>query len=357
MTSEQITNKQIKQFIDSYIKGKKDVYFLITTGSFYDQKFNFVHPKGLEYTGEKKFLEQLEVVLDENPYQMGVSLFEKANKNIKKEPFLHKIFVLHKEKPKDAANNNNSLNGIGIEGFGGIEGILDTKLSSKYLTGENERLKKQNDTLVIDNKKLNEKVSILKEKVSDFKEEVKTKDWEFKVLHEDHKRIIDNLNKEHQRELDGIEQKGARFEKLLTVGGLVAAKAAGLNEGDLKGILGIEDDNAIEETNTNTNSNANSSSNVNFEEVKEYSGKKAEAKELIDIINQTLIDILDKNNDENAFKLIASFYNIFGHANSSIENLTQHNDLVVSNNNNTKQDTSVADKIIEQANNYQNNQE
>ncbi len=143
MTSEQITNRQIKQFLDSYIKGKKDVYFLITTGSFYDQKFNFSHPKSVEYTGEKKFLEQLEIVLDENPYQMGVSLFEKAAKNIKNEPFTHKIFVLHKEKPK--AENNNSLNGIGLEGLGGIEGILDTKLSSKYLTGENERLKKEND--------------------------------------------------------------------------------------------------------------------------------------------------------------------------------------------------------------------
>ncbi len=82
----------------------------------------------------------------------------------------------------------------------------------------------------------------------------------------------------------------------MTVGGLVAAKAAGLDEGDLRGILGIEDDKtAIEES--KTNKTTDTAADVNFKEVKEYSGKKAEAKTLIKTPHELPIKGLDANNE------------------------------------------------------------
>ena len=86
MTSEQITNKQIKQFFDTYILGKKDVYFVITTGSLYDQKLEPYNPKIEDFSGEEKFLKTLEAVFDEDHYQIGVEVYDKAVKNIKADP-------------------------------------------------------------------------------------------------------------------------------------------------------------------------------------------------------------------------------------------------------------------------------
>jgi len=360
MTSNELTNKQIKQFFETYIKGKKDVYFLISTGTFYAQKTDPYHPKTEEYSGEKKFLKTLEEVFEENPYQIGVSLFEKATKNIKNEPYHYKTFILHKEKPEEK-NPNNTLNGIGLEGFGGLEGILDSKVSVKYLSGENERLKKENDKLEVLNEKLNEALKSAEinlkqnnsegsEKISDLKEQIKNKEWEIKALLEDHKRIVARLEDDHKRDLAGIEDKNNKFEKVMTIGGLVAAKVAGIHESDLKGILGIDtekDTDAVEQT-------AGNADDIEFSEIKQYKGKKSEAKEFIDSVLGILIHILDSNSEEDAYKLIASFYNIIGYANSSIENLTKLNNIAVSAYN-TDQKRSAADDIIEQANNYSEN--
>lgn len=351
MTSDQITNRQLKQFIESYIRGKKNVYFLITTGSFYDQRLEPFHPKTDEYTGEEKFLQTLDIVFDENPYQMGVELYEKAKVNIKADPFYNKTFVLHKEKPTQK-NDNGGLQGIGLEGFGGIEGIMDSKLSVKYLSGENKRLEKANQKLDSSNSELTKQVKVLNDNVNELKNEIQKKEWKINSLNEDHKRAINNLLDDHKRELDGITDKNDKFEKILTIGGIVAAKAAGVKEGDLKGILGIEENSSTDENKETANTPA---PDINFEETKEYTGKKAESKKAIDDINRMLMNILDANNEEDAFKIIASFYNIVGFGNSNINNLTMLNDIVLSNYN--KKEKSVADTIIEKANNYSNQKE
>ncbi len=350
MTSNEISNKQIKQFFDSYIKGKKDVYFLISTGTFYAQRLDPYHPKSEDYIGEKKFLDILENVFDENPYQIGISLYEKAVKVLKSEPFYHKNFVLHKENT-EVENQTSGLKGIGLDGFGGIEGILDSKLNVKYLSGENENLKKSLEKLTADNEKGSEKLSEYSEKLSEIKEELKTKNWEINSLKEEHRRIILNIEDDHKRELERGERNNDRFEKVLTIGGLVAAKAAGLNESDLRGLLGIDSNQVKSIENLEQKGDI---PDIDFKEQKNYTGKKAEANNFILTINKILSEILDSNEEENAFKIIASFYNIIGFANSDIKNLNYLNQLVVSeykNENMRNVEKTDIEKEIEKINN------
>ncbi len=351
MTIEQVTNRQIKQFFDAYIKGKKNVhYFVIATGSFYDQIFKPANPKTEDYTGEQKFLEALEAVLIDNPYQISISVFERTAKSIRQNPLFEKVFVLHKEVPKPKQDIA-GLGDVGLESLGGLAGIYDTKVNAKFLAGENKRLEEDNKELKADKKALTEKVANLTEKVSDLKEDIKTKTWELNTLKADHVRIVERLEDDHKRELSGIEDKNDKFEKIITVGGLVAAKIAKVDEESLRGLFGEDTFKAVETKPTESNKST-STDDVEIEEVVEYTGKKAEAKQLADNINNALSEIIEKNNDENAYKILASFFNVFMYGNSSVENLTKLNDMVVSEYNNQQANKTAADNIIDKVEEY-----
>ncbi len=330
--SQEINNEQIRRIFEQKIEGKKDVFFLITTGSLGDNKLSPLHDVSEEYAGEAKFFEMLEEAFEEDPYYIGIALYRKAVKKIAKKSFYFKKITLKKDRPENTLGSLATL-----ENFGGLEGVLEAKINTKYLANTNEELKKQIEKLERANESLISETKKYKENNSELKEKIRTKDWFLRTLEEDHKRA-----------LDGIEQKGERFEKLLTIGGLVAAKAAGLDEGDLRGILGIEDEpKSIE----NTSKEPVDTSDIDIEEVETFTGKKVKAKVMIDAINEFLFDTLRNNNETEAINIIATFSNIINYARADFNNLKMLHEIVIkASQNNSSQ--SPADSILEQAKNY-----
>ena len=64
--SQEINNEQIRRIFEQKIEGKKDVFFLITTGSLGDNKLSPLHDVSEEYAGETKFFEMLEEAFEED---------------------------------------------------------------------------------------------------------------------------------------------------------------------------------------------------------------------------------------------------------------------------------------------------
>jgi len=347
INSHEISNEEIRRFFEQKIvKSKGEIFFQISTGSFNDHKLYPVNSVALEFTGEKKFLEILDKAFGEDPYYIGISLFDKAVKNVSKKAFYFKKFTL-----KKVVQNNSDLGGLGsLESLGGLEGIMRAKIKSESLAEKNEDLKKQIEKLQNKNEKLSSKNEDLKEKVFDLNETVKKKDWDLRMLKDEHQRQLNNSISDHQRELDGIEQRSNKFEKVLAVAGLVVAKASGLNETDLKGIIGGETFKL--EENKETSQNENSDTKVDFEQVEEFEGKKAEAKEMIDNINNFLTETLKANNEQDAFKIIASYTNIINFTRTDFNKLKLVHDYVLSY---KDEKISSADKVLQQAENYNNN--
>jgi hypothetical protein len=342
--SQEINNEQIRRIFEQKIEGKKEVFFLITTGSLGDNKLSPLHDISEEYTGEAKFFEMLEEAFEEDPYYIGIALYRKAVKKLAKKPFYYKNVTLKKEKAESSLGSLASL-----DSFGGFEGVLEAKINTKYLAGNNQELKKQIEKLEKVNEALKQEARKHKEDNTDLKENIRSKDWKIRILEADHKRELDHILNDHQRELDGIEQKGERFEKLLTVGGLVAAKAAGLNEGGLRGILGIDEETKSIE---NTSKEPSDTSDIDIEEVETFEGKKAEAKLMIDAINDFLTETLKGNNEIEAFNIIATFSNIINYAKADFNNLKTLHDFVIKATQNLN-NQSPADSILQQAKNYQ----
>ena len=164
-SSQEINNEQIKRLFEQKIEGKKDVYFLISVGSFTDHKLTPIHEVDFEYSGGEKFLEMLEEAFDENPYYIGIALYKKAVKKIAKKYYFFKKITLKKEVPQNTENSLGSL-----ESFGGFEGILQSKVQTQFLSSENETLKKKVEKLEKENEKLVEISKTSEQKISDLKE-------------------------------------------------------------------------------------------------------------------------------------------------------------------------------------------
>lgn len=343
MTAQEISNDQIRRFFIQNIQGKKGVYFLISTGELGDNKLYPLHELSDEYKGEKKFFEMLENAFDEDPYNVGISVYKKINGRFPKNPIDFKKIVLKKEKTEQTLGNIEAL-----DTFGGFQGVLEAQINSRYLSDNNQNLKKQIEKLERENEELKKSAKKHKEKNTDLKDEIKNKEWTIRTLEEDHKRKLDHISIDRKRELDGIEQKSDRFEKILTVSGLVVAKAAGLEEGDLRGILGIDEETKSIE---NTAKEPIDTSDIDIEEVNTYTGKKAEAKAMIDAINVFFLETLRNNNETEAFNIIATFSNIINYAKADFNNLKMLHELVMkASQNHNKQ--SSADAILEQVKNY-----
>ena len=92
--SQEINNEQIRRIFEQKVEGKKDVFFLITTGSLGDNKLSPLHDVSEEYAGEAKFFEMLEEAFEEDPYYIGIALYRKAVKKIAKKPFYFKKITL-----------------------------------------------------------------------------------------------------------------------------------------------------------------------------------------------------------------------------------------------------------------------
>ncbi len=338
--SQEINNEQIKRIFEQKIEGKKDVFFLISIGSLGDYKLSPIHNVSEEYSGNEKFFLMLEEAFEENPYYIGIALYKKAVSKISKKPFYFKKIALKDDK-------NTGFNGLGgLDNFGGLEGVLEAKINTKYLVSENESLKMQIEKLEKSNDNYKNKAEKHKENKHKLEEEIRLKDWNLKTLIEDHKRNFDNFENDHKRELDNIERNNGRFEKVLTIGGLVAAKAAGLDESDLRGLLDMDD-----ETKSIENKKPLDDSDIDIEEVEEFSGKKAEAKAMVDTINAFFIETIKSNSEQEAFNIIASFLNIINYAKKDFTNLKNLHNLVLNNFQNTSTQ-SAADIIIEKAENY-----
>jgi hypothetical protein len=341
-TANEISNDQIRRFFQKNIQGKKGIYFLISTGEASDHKMFPLHEVSEEYKGEKKFFEMLEDAFDEDPYSIGISVYKKSNGTIPKKSFDFKKVLLKKERIEQSLSGTDAL-----DTFGGFQGVLEAQINSRYLNESNQNLKDKIAKLEKDNEELKRKAEVYIEKNAELTEEIKDRKWTIKTLEEDHKRKLDHLKIDTQRELDGIQYKNDRLEKILTVGGVVAAKVAGIEESDMRGLLGIDDSTkSIEQT----GKESLDTSDIDIEEVEEFEGKKAEAKQMIDGIYTFLLETLKANSETDAYQIIASFTNIINYARADFKNLKSLNDIVTKA---SRYSQSPADTIIEQAKNYQ----
>lgn len=342
-TANEISNDQIRRFFQKNIQGKKGIYFLISTGEASDHKMFPLHEVSEEYKGEKSFFEMLENAFDEDPYSIGISVYKKGKDGVlPQKSFDFKKVLLKKERIEQSLSGGDTL-----EPFGGFQGVLEAQINSRYLNESNHNLKEKIAKLEKKNEELSQKAETYKEKNAELQEEIKDKKWTIKTLEEDHKRKLDHLKIDTQRELDGIENKNDRLEKILTVGGVVAAKVAGIEESDMRGLLGIDDDTkSIEKT----GKEKIDTSDIDIEEIEEFEGKKAEAKQMIDAINSFLIETLKANSEEQAYNIIATFNNIIAYAKSDVNNLKALHEFVL---NASKNNQSPADSILEKAKNYQ----
>ena len=334
MVAEQIINKSIRSIFQRHIVGNKGkVFFRISTGSISDPKPYPIHEKGLEYTGEDKFMDILEEAYDEKPHYLGIELFRKAEKNLKKDPFAYKKVTIEE-------NVTNPEGNLGLGSFGGLEGVIQAKISGTILENQNKDYTQKIAELKAEKIRQERTIKELDKLVSNLKETIKEKDWDIKYLKTD-----------HENHISGIHSKNDKFEKLLTVGGVVAAKLAGLDEADLRGILDVDD--KLEKLDHKTNS---AETDIDFEENKNYQGSKLQAKQYADTIHANLIQLIDRNSDENALNAMISIKSVTDYIFSDIQNLQAVINYIVQSQNGNQSGTA-ADNIIKQVNKYKTDEQ
>ena len=339
MVAEQINNKEIARIFDRYIDGKKDKYFfVISVGNFTASKLDPIHEKSFDYTGPDKFLELLDEALDGKPFYLGISIFEKAVTKLKeKSIFFKRITLIKGEQPQ----NDDGLNGIsGLGMFGGIEGIMQSKISSQLLHDRNEDLKKRIENLERKNERLVKENKSLEDKINISKETEHTNEWELRTLVQD-----------HENELRGLEIKNDRFEKIATVAGMIFANKAGIDASDLRGILGIEENKESPENTDKKEDDKDKNEDVVFEETN-YEGKKKTAKEIADNISSFLFQLIEKNNEDDALRLINSINYVITYMQAKIENLKKMIDFISAEAEIKNNQQSAAEDVIDQVENY-----
>jgi len=199
----QINNDQIRTLAEQQIEGKKDIYFYVTAGEYNENTLHSIHELTDKCSGSKEFLRVLEIAFNENPHYIGIALYKKAKKNFQKKHFYFNKFQL-KQMPK-----NETLGGL--EMFGGLEGVMETKFSAKYLSDANERLKEELRNVKEEKKDLSLRLGELTKTNSELSEDIKETKWE------------------HRTKLADLKRNSGRIEKLIELGGVIVAKASGLD--------------------------------------------------------------------------------------------------------------------------------
>jgi hypothetical protein len=221
----------------------------------------------------------------------------------------------------------------GLGSFGGLEGVIQAKISGSIMENQNKDYAQKINELKAERQRQERRVKELDEQVTNLKETIKEKDWDIK-----------HLKADHENHIYGIHTKNDKFEKLLTVGGVVAAKLAGLNESDLRGIIGADDkQESIENSSSDTDK-----SDIDFEENKNYQGAKLQAKQYADAVHSSLIQLIDQNSEDNALNAMISIKSVTDYIFSDVSHLQAVIDYIVQ----TQNNTSAADQIINQVNNY-----
>lgn len=147
---------------------------------------------------------------------------------------------------------------------------------------------------------------LLSEKTAELNELKRTYDWDMKRLSED---------KETSLKQADIERKSS--DRLLTIGGQIAANIMGVNKEVLAGLF-ADGTFAQEQTSEHTSESKNSA-DVDFKP--EFTGKKAEAAKFADELSTWMLNSIESNTEDNALILMKNIFYVNKYMASSADNV------------------------------------
>lgn len=296
---------------------KKGDYFKILFGKFTDGALNTANTK--PESGIERFDELIDSVFSHKPHVIIIELYKPTEKSYSKvSPLKYRIELNGAKEKKQDAN----LSGVGVDEtlqmFGGLGGIVQqNQMLAGYKTKLDAYEEKIND-LKEDKRKLEK----YKDKYEDLREDKRKLEFDIAVMQQKQSELKEYYEKERKSS-----------DRLLGIGGTIAANIMGLDKNTLMGYLGDMEPKSIGQGEKEI-AGTGSDNDVNFQP--DYTGKKADANVYADEIYKWMQSMITSNDEDNALMIMESVYNVFEYMAKSLDNINTLNELI--NNNDTRQD-------------------
>jgi len=303
-------HERLDEVAQRVVKGD---YFKILFGKFTDGTLNPANTK--PENGIERFDELIDSVFSHKPHVIIIELYKPTEKSYSKVSPLKYRIELNSEKTKKQDTN---LAGVGVDEtlqmFGGLGGIVQ---QNQMLAGYKTKLDAYEEK-INDLKEEKRKLEKYKDKYEDLREDKRKLEFDIAVM------------QQKQRELkEYYENERKSSDRLLGIGGTIAANIMGLDKDTLMGYLGNIEPKAIGEGKEDAAAAATSPDDVEFKPT--YEGKKAEANAFAEEITKWMHGIIETNDDDNALMLLRSVYNVFEYMAKSMDNINTLNELILNN--------------------------
>jgi len=283
--------------IKDVLNEKKEYLFRISYATQNTFKEVVFEPKG---TTIKRFNEVIEKVQKYNPSYIYVQLFAPTPKGNPSKNAIDEAKIYMQ------SQNNTGLGGIEL--YGGLNGYIEQKTTLSVLQAERQGM-------VEKNKELQEELTFTKRENKE--NQIAIKQLEDKIR--DLKNEILDMDRKSKIEVEEINRKNGSLDKILTIGGTVLANKLGLDSEQLAGILGIEMPKQQQVTDK-IEMIEKSKVSVSFDD-ENLSEQKKHAKNIAEQLNETLLKIIDANDDDNAIDVISKIAKIYNYCVKSVDNL------------------------------------
>jgi len=291
------------EIIKSKIK-QTGVYFSIlykTDG----QPYTYFSRVSKDNGGLREFNKQIKTVESMNPEGIKLELYSFASKRMRMNPD-EIIIYLPETKQQEHKTETNEFSGFGA--LGGVENYIQNVISARTAERTLEQLERDNS-----------KLSGLSESQSDIISRLKDENSDLKILLREKDFALNMSNIEKNAEIDRIKTQNTSLQNYLPAIGTIAAKVMGLNGEELRGLLGLPEDNLrnqINEQETNV-----PEQKFEFKKEESYTDTATtQIKEINDLLN-----VLKQNNMQ---AMVNDIYGIFSYISKSVENLNMIKELI-----------------------------
>ncbi len=318
-----------EDIIKSKIK-RKGVYFQINY-KIEGEKFTYskVNEKNV---GLKAFNSQIKEVESLTTDSIEVELYSFAIKKIKTAP--DEVLIWKNSEKKKQKHEFRGFGDLGA--LGGIENYIHTAVTANTAVDRVEFLKDENEKLAQKVSAQEKTIEALKQDKEKTIETLKQENWLYFKEIENIKSSLISAEKEKDNEIQRIKNQNSSLQNYLPAIGTIAARIMGLNGEQMRGLLGIPDD--------DTEQIASAPSNN--ENAPKFSFKKDEAPSVIsndeiitkilslaeqktaEIMITEITDMLSNLLKANESKYIKQLYKIFAFSTSNDDNLNLVADLI-----------------------------
>jgi len=319
-----------EDIIKSKIK-RKGVFFQINY-KIEGEKFTYskVNEKNV---GLKAFNSQIKEVESLTTDSIEVELYSFAIKKIKTAP--DEVLIWKNSEKKKQKHEFRGFGDLGA--LGGIENFINTAVTARSATERVDSLRDENDKLARKVNSYENTIENIKQDREKSVETLKQENWLLFKEVETLKGNIVSLEKEKLSEIERLKNQNSSLQNYLPAIGTIAARIMGLNGEQMRGLLGIPDDDDTEQIASAPSNNENApkfsfkkdeaphvpSNNEILSKILATSEEKT-AEIMIAEVTKMFSDLLNANQS----KYIKQIYKIFAFSTSNDDNLNLVTDLI-----------------------------